>query len=71
MTDSEGFKILLLKSNKNQKMLAEHLGVDEQTVGRKINNKQEWKASEIDKTCEYLNIDVSGRMEIFFKKQVD
>jgi transcriptional regulator with XRE-family HTH domain len=46
--------------------LADMLGIDPSTLSRKINNKTEFTASEIDILCRLLKISAKDRMAIFF-----
>ena len=49
--------------------IALKMGINAYTLAMKIDNKKEFKASEIDKLCEILKIDTERRMLIFFAKR--
>jgi len=58
-----------MESGMNQERLAELLGMTSATFNYKVNNKSEFKASEIKKLCEVLKItDVNT---IFFADKVE
>ncbi len=67
---------LLLKEKINASgfklgFIAQYLGISRYALALKINNKREFKASEIDALCKLLNINVKERMRIFFAQLVD
>lgn len=49
--------IAMKKNGDTQKSIANLLGVSQQSISRKLNGKNEWTISEIDKLCEYYNKD--------------
>lgn len=71
MIDSKKFKYILLKRGVHAKALAELLNISENTLSRKINNKNEFKASEIRKVTETLNLSGEEQTSIFFANDVD
>ena len=69
MTDTLKLKAAIMESGFNQEQLAEMLGMTVATMNYKVNNKSEFKASEIKKLCEILKItDVNT---IFFADKVE
>jgi 3'-phosphoadenosine 5'-phosphosulfate sulfotransferase (PAPS reductase)/FAD synthetase len=56
MTNTLKLKAAIMESGFNQRQLAETLGMTIATFNYKVNNKSEFKASEIKKLCEVLNI---------------
>jgi len=69
MTDTLKLKAAIMESGMNQERLAELLGMTSATFNYKVNNKSEFKASEIKKLCEVLKItDVNT---IFFADKVE
>ena len=55
-------------SGYKRSFLASKLGITAYGLSLKINNKTEFKASEINILCELLKIDTRDRMKIFFAK---
>lgn len=49
--------IAMKKNGDTQKSIANLLGVSQQSISRKLNGKNEWTISEIDKLCEHYNKD--------------
>ena len=66
MTNTPLLEKLVDESGYKRSYLAKCLGITSYTLAMKINNKSEFKPSEIDILCELLNIDVDKRMAIFF-----
>ncbi len=67
MTDTKKLKDKIKKSGKKKGYLAAVLGVSRTTFYNLINNKAEFKASQIDILCEELGITtLTERKEIFF-----
>lgn len=56
MTNTLKLKAAIMESGFNQERLAEMLGMTTATFNYKVNNKSEFKASEIKKLCEFLKI---------------
>lgn len=54
------------KSGYKKSFIAEQLGLTTYGFTLKVNNKSEFKASEIDTLCKLLTISVKDRMAIFF-----
>lgn len=71
MTNTKKLRALILECGLTQEQVAAHLGITPASLNYKINNKREFKASEIKALVELLNIpneDVTG---IFFTRDVD
>lgn len=71
MTNTKKLRALILECGLTQEQVAAHLGITPASLNYKINNKREFKASEIKALVELLNIpneDVTG---IFFTCDVD
>lgn len=54
------------KSGYKRSYLASKLGISAYALSLKVNNKTEFKASEINILCDILKIDTKDRMAIFF-----
>lgn len=71
MTNTKKLRALILERGFIQEQIAAHLGITTASLNYKINNKREFKASEIHALIELLEIkdeDVNG---IFFALDVD
>ena len=68
MTNTTLLEEYIEKSGYKRVFIAEKLGITRYALALKIDNKSEFKASEIDILCELLNIDTKDRMAIFFAK---
>ena len=71
MTNTKKLRALILECGLTQEQVAAHLGITPASLNYKINNKREFKASEIKALVELLNIpneDVTG---IFFTRDGD
>lgn len=71
MTNADLLEIALIKCKISKKELAEHIGISHQALYNKLNNVAEFKASEIFKISELLNLSGSERESIFFAHQVE
>lgn len=69
MTNSLKLRALMLEKGYTQGQLAKLLGISEQSMNYKINNKREFKAGEIKAITELLEI--QNINEIFFTNDVD
>lgn len=56
MTASNKLKAKLFENNLTQSEVAKQLGMSAQTFNYKLNNRIEFKASEIERLCKLLNI---------------
>lgn len=68
MTDAIELEISLKRTKTTKKILADKLNISLQSLYHKINNITEFKASEIVKICEVLNLSCEERDKIFFTK---
>lgn len=67
MTDTDRLKKAIEDSGLKISGILEKMGIKSyQTLQAKIENKQEFKASEIAKLCEILNFDTEKMNEVFF-----
>ena len=71
MTNKDLLEKYIEKSGYKKSFLAKKIGVTAYGFLLKVNNKSEFKATEIETLCTLLNISVEERMAIFFAKQVD
>lgn len=69
MTNTLKLKALMVEKGFTQEQLAKKLGISEQSLNYKINNKREFKASEIQALTKIL--DVQDVDSIFFARDVD
>ena len=68
MTNTALLKDRIKESGYKISYLAQQLGISEHSMSRKINGKNEFKASEIEMLCQSLKISTKDRMAIFFAK---
>lgn len=66
MTDSKRLQELIKASGYKKTHIAAKLGLSAGGLYNCINNKAEFKASQIVTLCDMLNIDVAERSAIFF-----
>lgn len=67
MTDTLKLKAVLLENGfTQQNKIAQLLGMTDATFNYKLNNKREFKASEIKKLTEILHLSAEQVNEIFF-----
>ena len=71
MTNTLMLEKIIDDSGLKRNFIATQMGITSYTLSLKINNKKEFKASEIDRLCAILEIDVASRMQIFFAPRVD
>ena len=69
MTKTPLLKDYIKRSGYKITHLAQQLGITEHSMSRKINGKNEFKASEIDVLCKLLKIGIKDRMAIFFANE--
>lgn len=66
MTNTELLKAKIEKSGYKLKYIAEQIGITYYGFLKKVNNKTEFKASEIQTLCELLEITGEEKEKIFF-----
>lgn len=72
MTNTALLEEKILKSGYKKSYIAKSIGLSPYGLALKIQNTNEFKASEIDKLCILLGIDdLEERCAIFFASQVD
>lgn len=69
MTNTLKLKALIVSNGYTQKDVAIKLGLSVQSLNKKIHNKSEFKASEINNLCSILNVE--NGTAIFFAPRVD
>jgi hypothetical protein len=71
MTNTSLLECRIQKSGLKKSYIAQVLGITLKTLGNKIANRCEFKASEIDKLCKLLGItDPAEKEAIFFAAKV-
>lgn len=71
MTNTPLMEKRINESGYKRSYIAKCLDITPYALAMKINNKSEFKQSEIDILCELLGVDVDERMAIFFAKKVE
>ncbi len=71
MTDTVKLRELISKSGLKLGYIANQLGISRFALSNKIQNRTEFRVSEIVKMCELLCIDYDSREQIFFAHKVD
>lgn len=72
MTDSKELRKIINQQGIKIKYLAQKLGLSPYGLSLKIDNKQEFKTSEVSLLCELLNIkSLKKKEEIFFNQKDD
>lgn len=72
LTDSEALKKLINSKGLKLKYVAEYLGLSSYGFALKLDNKQEFKTSEVAALCKLLNIkDLRIKEALFFKQRDD
>lgn len=71
MTNTVALKELIRKRGLKMKYVAEYLGLSAYGFQLKVENKQEFKTSEVAALCELLEINsLTEKEEIFFNKKM-
>lgn len=71
MTDTVALKDLIHKRGLKMKYVAEYLGLSAYGFQLKVENKQEFKTSEVTALCELLEINsLTEKEKIFFNKKM-
>lgn len=68
MFNKRAFKALLILKNKSMEDVAKFLGISRTTLYRKMNGESDFFLNEIQKLCEFLQIE--NPMEIFFTNEL-
>lgn len=72
MTDTERLRKIIGDSGLKLEYIAKQLDITRFSLQKKLENVTEFKASEIQKMCEVLNIvDSESKEQIFFAQKVD
>lgn len=72
MTDSEALKEIIKSKGLKLKYVADCLGLTSYGFALKLNNRQEFKTSEVTALCELLEInDLEEKEALFFKQNDD
>ena len=66
MTDAEALKRLMKENGKSQAELSAELGISNQRLANKLNNREEFRASEIQKLIRIFNMNAKQTDHIFF-----
>jgi hypothetical protein len=66
MTNTLLLEDRIKNSGYKRSYIANKIGMSAYTLAKKINNENEFLASEINGLCDILNIDTKDRMAIFF-----
>lgn len=65
MVDTNYFKYVMKKNGDNMESLAASLNISRTSLSQKINNKQDFKLSEIYTICKKYNITIEEGSKIF------
>lgn len=72
MTDTEALKDLIAKKGLKIKFVAEYLGLSAYGFQLKVENRQEFKTSEVAALCTLLEIEsLDEKEKIFFAKRMN
>lgn len=72
MTDTEALKDLIAKKGLKIKFVAEYLGLSAYGFQLKVENRQEFKTSEVAALCTLLEIEsLDEKEKIFFAKKMN
>lgn len=72
MTDTMALKELITRNGLKMKFVAEYLGLSPYGFQLKVENKQEFKTSEVAALCELLKINsLKEKEQIFFAQKDD
>lgn len=71
MTNTTKLEVAITESGKTKREIAIELGISEMALYNKIHNKAEFKASEIKKIKDCLELTQEQQNEIFFAAFVD
>lgn len=69
LTDTKALKEIISNNGLKLKYVAEQLGLSQYGFSLKVENKKEFKTSEVTALCELLNINsLEDKEKIFFKR---
>lgn len=71
MVNTELLKTKIKKADLTVVCLAQQLGLSREGLYRKLRNRNEFKASEIQKISDILSLDSTEKADIFFAPNVD
>lgn len=71
MTNTELLMKYIERSGLKLGFIADEMHLSRFGLSKKINNINEFKASEIEKLCSILNISLKDRSRVFFAKKVE
>lgn len=71
MTDSRKLKAVIMEKGYTQEQIAKLAGMSHPTFNYKVNNKVEFKASEIHTISSLLDLTKQQVMDIFFAEDVE
>lgn len=72
LTDTEKVKQLISESGLKLQHIASKLGITRYSLSLKLDNKSEFKTSEVGALCELLHVgDLEMKEKLFFKRKVD
>ena len=71
MTNTALLEQVIEESGYKKSYIAKCIGISSYALALKINNKNEFKANEIEIICQLLGINTKDRMRIFFANGVD
>lgn len=70
MFDEKLFRIKLIERDVNLTKISEVLNINLVTLYRKMNGLSDFYRDEIQKICDYLNLNLEEREDIFFSKKI-
>lgn len=68
--DEKLFRIKLIERDVNLTKISEVLNINLVTLYRKMNGLSDFYRDEIQKICDFLNLDLEEREDIFFSKKI-
>lgn len=68
--DEKLFRIKLIERDVNLTKISEVLNINLVTLYRKMNGLSDFYRDEIQKICDYLNLNLEEREDIFFSKKI-
>lgn len=71
MVNTLKIKALIIENNYTNELISKKLGISKQSFSMKLNNKREFKASEINKLQLILKININDFVKIFFANNVE